>query len=184
MSLLNVLKTLESKINAQLGLGWDEVMPSASTNQSSSADSRMEREREAHRAQQIQEKLKKMEEEKRKLEEEQRLIEEENRKKEIERAAKMCGDVELKPGHYYQFNTGAVTCVMYFICALRSGDLVFSSSTYAQIRRYSVEGTYSSNNPDTLIVHKSVISKNIRTVNDRTPVDVAGLSDWIRQSRL
>jgi hypothetical protein len=182
MSLLNVLKTLESKINAQLGLGWDEGMPAAPTDKSSSTDTRMEREREAQRAQQIEKELKKMEEQKRKLEVEQKIIEEAKRKNEVEREAKTIRGLELQPGHYYEFETDTTTCNMYFICVIRLGRLVFSSSTYDQIRNYSVEGQYNSNNPHTWIVSKSEIKKIKASAN--SAVNVSDLSKWIQESRL
>jgi hypothetical protein len=163
MSLLNVLKTLDSKINGYLGLNWQEGMPAEPTAQSKTVDYRMEQERELLREQRQAEMRKEMEE-----------------KVEL----KDCDINNLTPGHYYLFNVGAVTWCMYFICALRFNNLVFSSSTPAQIQRYSVDGHYNLNNPETRIVSKNAISNTIKAVIGRDEVDVGSLSAWIKQSNL
>ena len=156
MSLLNVLKTLESKINGYLGLSRQEGIPAEPISNQLEEREQLREQRRAEMRREMEEKV----------------------------GLKDCDINNLTPGQYYQFNVDQVTCTMYFICALRFDYLVFSSSTPAQIQRYSVDGKYNSNNPDTRIVSKNAISRTIQAVIGRTAVDVESLSAWIQQSNL
>jgi hypothetical protein len=173
ISLLNVLKTLESNINAHMGLVWGEAVPAASPdklrstawNEPRPQRAKVDEDQLAQRRQQNNLDRVKIE------------------RDEKEQKAKTFGDLKLNPGHYYEFKTATTTCNMYFICAISLDRLVFSSSSYDKILNYAVGGKYSASNPETWIVHKMEI-KNIHVVSDRPTVDVRDLPEWIQASRI
>jgi hypothetical protein len=178
MPLLDVLRSFETKLNAHLGLNYDERTPEDPVGNTQGTDARRQREKEERQARLEREKLRE-EQERRKKQYEQEC---ELKRAEQEACARVVitSAAQLKPGHFYTFNNQT----LYFICALGDGRLVFSSKGFNEIRDYRYDQPFDSNNQNVVIVTAGDIPKSIREEGGRTIDTDPGfirLSQWIQK---